>query len=105
MIAHVATSDATMEVSIREMKNSLSKYLKRVQAGERILITDRGRPVAQLTAVAQARPQQDAEYLRRALSLPWVRPGKGGRVKGAGKPIPLRPGEKPLSELVARDRD
>ena len=31
-----------MEVSIREMKNSLSKYLKLVQTGKDVVITDRG---------------------------------------------------------------
>lgn len=40
-----------MEVSIRDMKNRLSKYLKLVRAGEEVVITDRGKPVAQLTPI------------------------------------------------------
>jgi antitoxin (DNA-binding transcriptional repressor) of toxin-antitoxin stability system len=35
-------------VGIRELKNNLSRYLKKVEAGERIAITDRGRVVAEL---------------------------------------------------------
>jgi prevent-host-death family protein len=48
-------------VGIRELKSDLSKYLKRVGLGERITVTDRGRPIAVLapieepsTAVVQA---------------------------------------------------
>lgn len=36
-------------VGIREMKNRLSEYIRRVRDGEVILVTDRGRVVAQLT--------------------------------------------------------
>jgi len=44
----VATST---EVGIRELKNGLSKYLERVRAGEEVIVTDRGRPVARLSAI------------------------------------------------------
>src|SRR5260370_41444538 len=33
---------------IRDLKNNLSRYLRRVMRGERILVTDRGRVVAEL---------------------------------------------------------
>lgn len=33
-------------VGIRELKNRLSQYLKRVGSGERVVVTQRGRPVA-----------------------------------------------------------
>ncbi len=36
---------------VREVKNHLSAYLERVRDGEEIVITDRGRPIAGLTAV------------------------------------------------------
>ncbi len=39
------------EVGIRELKNQLSKYIDRVRAGEEVIVTDRGRPVARLSAV------------------------------------------------------
>lgn len=47
----VATST---EVGIRELKNSLSKYLERVRAGEEVIVTDRGRPVARLSAIDES---------------------------------------------------
>ena len=94
-----------MEVSIREMKNRLSKYLKLVQAGKEIVITDRGRPVARLTLVQPTAKETEAEYIRRVNALPWVRPGKGGKPKGAKHPIPWRPGEKMISEMILDDRE
>lgn len=33
---------------IRDLKNSLSRYIRRVAAGERITVTDHGRTVAEL---------------------------------------------------------
>lgn len=42
------------EVGIRELKNSLSKYIDRVRAGEEVIVTDRGRPVARLSAMDAA---------------------------------------------------
>jgi antitoxin (DNA-binding transcriptional repressor) of toxin-antitoxin stability system len=35
-------------VGIRELKNNLSRYLRRIEAGERFAVTDRGRVVAEL---------------------------------------------------------
>ena len=46
---NVATTRA--EVGIRELKNGLSKYIDRVRAGEEVIVTDRGRPVARLSSV------------------------------------------------------
>ncbi|MCF8557525.1 MAG: type II toxin-antitoxin system prevent-host-death family antitoxin, partial [Candidatus Nanopelagicales bacterium] len=38
-----------MDVGIRELKARLSHYVRVAREGERILITDRGRPVAVLS--------------------------------------------------------
>jgi len=35
-------------VGIAELRQNLSRYLERVQGGERLLVTDRNRPVAEL---------------------------------------------------------
>ncbi len=45
-------------VGVRELKARLSHYLNRVGRGERVMITDRGRPVA-LLSPAVARPEDD----------------------------------------------
>jgi prevent-host-death family protein len=93
-----------MQVSIREMKNRLSKYLKLVQTGQEVVITDRGRPVARLTLVASTPEEAEAEAIKRILALPWVRPGNGKKLKGASKPIRLKPGDKTAAEMVLEDR-
>ncbi|MGH7903506.1 MAG: type II toxin-antitoxin system Phd/YefM family antitoxin [Candidatus Dormibacteraceae bacterium] len=36
------------EVGVAELRQNLSKYIRRVQRGERLLVTDRNRPVAEL---------------------------------------------------------
>ena len=92
-----------MEVSIRDMKNRLSKYLKLVRTGKEVVITDRGKPVAQLTLVKPT-AESEEEVIARINALPWVRPGNGKRVKGAKRPIRLKPGDKTAAEMVLEDR-
>lgn len=43
-------------VGIRELKNRLSEYVRLVRNGESVLVTDRGRVVAQLTEPGAKRP-------------------------------------------------
>lgn len=93
-----------MEVSIRDMKNRLSKYLRLAQGGKDVVITDRGRPVARLVPVGEE-AADEADIIARIEALPWVRPGKGGKVKGAKHPIPWKPGQKLASDIVLEDRD
>ena len=45
-------------IGIRELRQRASEFLRRVQAGETIEVTDRGRPVALLTPVPQASPYE-----------------------------------------------
>jgi len=40
-------------VGVRELKNRLSEYLRRVRLGERVLVTDRGEIVAELLPPGQ----------------------------------------------------
>lgn len=39
-------------VAIRELRQNLSRYLRRVEAGESLIVTDRGRGVARLVPLA-----------------------------------------------------
>jgi prevent-host-death family protein len=59
-------------VSISRLKDQLSAYLKRVQAGETVLVMDRGKPVARLERV-ESGVDDDARY-RRLLAAGLVRP-------------------------------
>jgi prevent-host-death family protein len=94
-----------MKVSIREMKNSLSRYLKYVQGGQMVVITDRGKPVAQLGPIAGSAADAVQEDIQRILSLPWVRPGDGGKVRGMRKPVRLSGAGPTAADIVLGDRD
>ena len=51
-----------MEVSVRRLKDHLSEYLRRAERGERLVVTDRKRPVAELGPTKQGRMTQ-AQWL------------------------------------------
>ena len=90
----VATS--RVEVGVRELKNNLSRYLDRARAGDEVVVTDRGTPVARLTAL-----DQSVDHLAELIARGVVRPARraerrapGNRVKPAGS----------VSDLVADQR-
>lgn len=45
-------------VNVHEAKTHFSRLLRRVAAGEEIVIASAGRPVARLVPIGQARPRQ-----------------------------------------------
>ena len=95
-----------MEISIREMKNRLSKYLKLVRAGKDVVITDRGRPVARLSLVRPTTEEEsEAEAIERLQTLPWVRQGTRGKIKGSRHGIALRGKGPTAAEIVLQDRE
>src|SRR5438093_11559307 len=44
-----------VEVGIRALRNQLSAFVERVRAGEEVVVTDRGRPVARLVPIDHER--------------------------------------------------
>jgi prevent-host-death family protein len=40
-----------VEVGIRDLKNGLSRYIDQVREGGEVIVTDRGQPVARLSAI------------------------------------------------------
>ncbi|MEI9888281.1 MAG: type II toxin-antitoxin system prevent-host-death family antitoxin [Rhizomicrobium sp.] len=53
-------------VGIRELKNSLSTYVREAKDGETIVVTDRGEPVAQLAPIKTLEKEHPfAEMARR----------------------------------------
>lgn len=45
------SSLVAVEVGIRELRAGLSRWLQRAAAGEEIVVTDRGRPLARVTGL------------------------------------------------------
>lgn len=72
------SSAMTVEVALRDLRNHTSDLLQRVESGEELVITKRGKPVARLMPVAQKRrrpiPREEmAERLRSAQADPGLR--------------------------------
>lgn len=62
-------------VAVRELKTRLSEYLSQVKAGEEVVVTERGRPIAKIVPLSSSEslPDRLADMERRGL----VRLGNG----------------------------
>lgn len=92
-------------VGIREFKNRLSAYIKRVRAGETVLVTDRDEVVAQVMPppmyLEQGRPGEEAA-LDRLARLGSVARGRGNRLPSATLPVlPCPDGTVSVSQIMA----
>ncbi|MEX2124107.1 MAG: type II toxin-antitoxin system prevent-host-death family antitoxin [Woeseia sp.] len=81
-----------MKVSVRELKNRLSEYLRRVQSGEEIVVTSHGEPVGRLVGPTPPSVHPEDDALARLRAQPWVRPGNGRKTASTGKPAKVPPG-------------
>jgi prevent-host-death family protein len=84
-------------IGIRELRQKASQYLRRVEGGETIEVTDRGRPVALLIPVPQVSP---LEQLRAAGD---VEPAEGD-LEDIGPPLKPVPGQELPSSVLNRLR-
>lgn len=94
-----------MKISVRELKNHLSEYLRRVEAGEEVVVTSHKRVVAKLVppnTVGEEYGVTEEVLIERLKSLPWVRwsGGKPQRRRG----VAVKQGGKTLSESILDDR-
>ena len=87
-------------VGIRELRQNLSVYLRRVEAGETLEVTERGKPVALLAPLPGRQSILDrliAEGKARPARAPWS-------VPPASLP-PVAPGEKAMSDVLQELRE
>ena len=82
-------------VGLRELKIHLSQYVAKARAGKKIVITDRGKEVAELTPLSPER--KAAMKLAKHGKLKW----SGGKPWGLSG-VSVR--GKPFSETVLEDR-
>jgi prevent-host-death family protein len=91
----------THSVGSRELKTRLGTYLRQVRDGATLIVTDRGRPVAELRPLE--RYQGGAEARLRELAALGVVSG------GVGERVPLAPFEPirgaSLSQAIIEDRE
>ncbi|MBM7581848.1 prevent-host-death family protein [Caldicoprobacter guelmensis] len=85
-------------VGVRELKNSLSRYLKLVKSGKTIRVTERGKTIAKLVPAQDCIPQGIIEMLNKEVAT-W----NGEKPKGM---VTLRTvtKEKNISDIVSEDR-
>ncbi|MEP7360897.1 MAG: type II toxin-antitoxin system prevent-host-death family antitoxin [Chloroflexota bacterium] len=86
-------------IGIRELRQNASEYVRRAEKGEVIEVTDRGRPVAQLTPLPQPMSVLDR----------WILEGKATRATGnwadLGPPVPLPPGSPTTQQILDELRE
>jgi prevent-host-death family protein len=85
-------------VGIRELKTHLSRHLKRVQAGERLLVTERGRSIATISPVNAPADVDWAHQLVADGRAHW----NGGKPTGAKRPATITGNT--ASSIVLEDR-
>jgi prevent-host-death family protein len=88
-------------VGVGELRQNLSKYLKRVAAGERLVVTDRNKPVAELGP-----PPSTGSRVDELIAEGKVKPPKRRRLPGEPLLEPLQPfGEVDTQERGMRALD
>jgi prevent-host-death family protein len=86
-------------VGTRELKNRLSQYLRRVKAGETVIITERGKPVGQIMPI-QSDQTSRLKKLAEAGVVEW-----NGQSVPSYQPKVVNRGKGLLSDLVSEERE
>lgn len=96
-VNYIAVSSATFvymsTVGVAELRQNLSRYLARVERGERLVVTDRNKPVAELGP-----PPSSGAALDRLIAA-----GRVSRPLRRGLPAPLELGGDPYALARALD--
>ncbi|MBI2892050.1 MAG: type II toxin-antitoxin system prevent-host-death family antitoxin [Deltaproteobacteria bacterium] len=90
-----------MNVPVRDLKNRLSAYLQLVQKGEHLVVTDRGKPVAEVLPV-RGRVMSSEERLQQLADRGEVRLARRRRVADF-EPVQVR--GRPVSQTLLEDRE
>jgi len=85
-----------MQVGIRELKAKLSEYIRRVQEGESIEITDHGMPVAHIVPLPRYSTGEDEGTILHEPTPPYA---KTGATK-TGAPRAVEPTKRSYASLV-----
>ena len=85
-------------IGIRELKTHLSRHLKRVRAGARLLVTERGRSIATISPVEI---QANVDWAHQLVAEGHAR-WNGGKPTGARRPAKIAGST--ASSIVLQDR-
>jgi prevent-host-death family protein len=83
-----------MTVGIRELKAHLSEYVARAAAGEEIVVTDRGRPIARLV------PHRAESDVDRGIAEGWIEAPRRRHLQ----PVERATSERSTNDVLDEDR-
>jgi prevent-host-death family protein len=92
-------SISDQETGIRELKTHLSAYLRDVKAGNSIVVTEHGKPIAQLSPYEESL-EAKLQRMLDAGSARW-----SGNAFEIREPVAEVDGEKSASDLIVEERD
>lgn len=98
-----ARAPRTSTLGIRQLKAGLSRHLRRVEAGETIAVTDRGRVIATINPAPHGEDEHPTAQWARALVASGKASWSGGKPSGASAPARLR-GKGTVADAVIEDR-
>lgn len=87
-----------VKVGVRDLKDSLSAYLRRARAGEHIVVTERGKPIAKLV------PPDLPEGLARLIAESRLVPARAPRRLDRIRPVLGAQAGKRILEQLLKDR-
>ncbi len=84
-------------IGIRELKDNLSRYMKRVKSGEKIIVTDRKKEIAIILPLEKSKEEKIYQLIQRGVaSWSGSKPeGMPGKIISRGKSV---------SDAVIEDR-
>ena len=71
-------NNLNMETGVRELRDNLSRYIRLIEAGERVVVTAHGRIVAELVPPNSLRPSHSGELERLVVSGVITPPAEDG---------------------------
>lgn len=97
-MCYVSETREPERVGVRELRQNLSVYLRRVKAGETLEVTEHGQPVAEL----RPRPGRPLSRIDQMIAEGRITPAT---VDHRTIPLPQEIPGRPLSEIILEMRD
>lgn len=91
-------------VGVRELKSRLSAYLAQVKRGGTVIVTERGKPIAEIRLIEEPEGRLDAALRQMESEGLLMRAKKRGPLTPF-TPIKLPPGAPSIAETIAEDRE
>ena len=97
-MCYMSDRDELARVGVRELRQNLSVYLRRVKAGETLQVTEQGIPVGLLAPLPRRPPTRLEELVGSGQA-------SAASVMLAELPLPPKPKGRPLSSVLRKMRD